>query len=227
MKDKRIVIIGGMGPQASHAFHGKLLSASRQLHDGEPENFPNITHLSLQIPEFFGSSDNEDAAVEIINRHLDALNINEDTIICMPCNTAHKLVDRLHLGQGVFVSMAEAVGQKLRTIPVNKIGLLASPNTLSSGFYAEVLTSAGKITVSPTDTEAKNLESVIAAVIREETLPELRNKLNAVCVSLENRGAELILLGCTEFSIVGVDSRRPVIDSLNALCAAVLEEMLV
>lgn len=227
MRKRPIVIIGGMGPQASHAFHGRLLSRSRRFHDGSPDNFPQITHLSLQIPEFFDDSRNEDKAVGIINSQLAVLDLGPETIVCMPCNTAHKLLDRLNLGEAEFVSMVEAVETKLRQLSVQRIGLLASPNTLNSGFYHKLLDNAGKQPVCPTEQGSKTLRDIIAAVISEVSTKAARRNLNRLAAELENDGAEAILLGCTELSVLGIETNLTVVDSLDELCDAVLSTMLI
>ena len=49
---KNILIIGGMGPQASLLLHKEIIDAS--IKDGavNGEDFPAITHVSIPVPDF-------------------------------------------------------------------------------------------------------------------------------------------------------------------------------
>jgi aspartate racemase len=49
---KNIIIIGGMGPQASHNLHGRLLTRAANLGARDGDEFPEIIHLSLPIKDF-------------------------------------------------------------------------------------------------------------------------------------------------------------------------------
>lgn len=65
--NKHIVIIGGMGPQASLELHkriidGALIRGARNGHE-----FPQITHLSLPVRDFINGSEMS-AAVTLINQ---------------------------------------------------------------------------------------------------------------------------------------------------------------
>lgn len=226
MKNK-ILIIGGMGPQASLELHKRILLESRKHHNGNPDEYPEITHLSLQIPEFFSSKDNEKTAIEIINMALKSQSSERDKLICMPCNTAHKLMPFLIFKQDNFVSMIDAIVNKIDINISSKVGILASPNTLKSGLFQNLLEVNNKEFVVPSISQQKVLERIIDGVIRSEETIESRILLNEVSRDLVNRGAETILLGCTEFSIVGVDTEVPIIDSVQTLAEAVTDRIII
>jgi aspartate racemase len=226
MENKRIIIIGGMGPQASLAFHERLLKASRSHHSGNADKYPEILHLSLQIPEFFGSSKNEGKAIQIINSQLGDIRIKSTDIICMPCNTAHKLIGKINLGPATFVSMLDAVQQELAVLNVHNVGVLASPNSLKSGFYHRVVRSADKTPVVPKLAGATMLNTIIGSVIKGEANNITRQCLTDVAENLVGDGAEVILLGCTELSLVDIKAAVPIIDSLDVLCRAIEQKLL-
>ena len=50
---QRIIIIGGMGPQASLELHRPMIQQA--LADGAKDgtDFPHIVHLSLPVPDWF------------------------------------------------------------------------------------------------------------------------------------------------------------------------------
>ena len=50
--NKQIVILGGMGPQASLELHRKVLARATQLGAKNGSDFPSILHMSLPIEDF-------------------------------------------------------------------------------------------------------------------------------------------------------------------------------
>lgn len=53
--NQRIVIIGGMGPQASLELHRKVLVEAVRKGARDGNDFPEIVHLSLPIKDFISS----------------------------------------------------------------------------------------------------------------------------------------------------------------------------
>jgi len=49
---KEILIIGGMGPQASLLLHKRILDKAAELGAVNGSDFPTIAHLSLPIDDF-------------------------------------------------------------------------------------------------------------------------------------------------------------------------------
>ncbi|MEO8863126.1 MAG: amino acid racemase [Candidatus Saccharimonadales bacterium] len=215
--NRTIIIIGGMGPQASLELHRRILVASRAHHDGSPDKFPNIIHMSLQIPEFFSSSSNEDAAISRINEAISRIVVPKDALICMPCNTAHKLVGRTNIPSSNFVSMVELVADRLVSLGVERVGVLASPNTISSRFFDSLLAPRNVGIVYPTESDSNVLDDLISNVISGRPVGGLMKRLSGVANNLILSGADSLLLGCTELPLIGLDSDLPTVDCLDVL----------
>jgi len=68
----KIIIIGGIGPQASLELHQRLIdtAVARGAKDGS--DFPNIVHLSIPIPDFIDGIGFA-KALEMIKASLDCL----------------------------------------------------------------------------------------------------------------------------------------------------------
>ena len=63
---KKILIIGGMGPQASLELHDRIITAAAKQGATDGDEFPEILHASLPITDFI-SSDKFDMAASMIN----------------------------------------------------------------------------------------------------------------------------------------------------------------
>ena len=49
---ERIIIVGGMGPQASLELHRRIIARAAELGAHNGASFPEIIHLSLPIDDF-------------------------------------------------------------------------------------------------------------------------------------------------------------------------------
>ena len=74
----------------------------------------------------------------------------------------------------------------------------------------------------PKDVEVLN--NIIHAVIRNEDPIKFMGDLSRIGKNLLSRGAELIVLGCTELPLVGINSQVQVVDSLDVLARALLDK---
>ena len=213
----KTIIIGGMGPQASLELHKRILEKSRAHHNGASNEYPEIFHQSLSIKDFISSKKHELAAIKSINDALSAISIDDETQICIPCNTAHGLIDRIDVPNQQFVSMIDATVAEVVLSGETSIGLLASENTLKSGLYSKPLKALGFTVLQPSAEDIVTLQELIRGVINGTPVDSLRERLNDIVDNLINSGAKAIVLGCTELPIIGVTVDAPVFDCLEAL----------
>jgi aspartate racemase len=220
---RNIVILGGMGPQASVHLHDAILKVSRQHHSGAPDEYPSIVHISMKIPDFIGNKNNESVAIDIVNKAMQKHASKGDTV-CIACNTAHNLLDQLQIPDEGFVSIIDAVVEEVVGSGVSSIGLLASPNTITSGLYEKPLKRRGIEVVLPNATQITQLEEIIRSVIDGSAGKKQKAALSKIASSLERRGAEGIILGCTELPVLGIDMSLPSFDSISALAKNVVKK---
>lgn len=64
----RIVIVGGMGPQASLELHGRIITEASKRGAVINSDYPEIVHLSLPIDDFISDSSKVDQAISYIAR---------------------------------------------------------------------------------------------------------------------------------------------------------------
>lgn len=221
-----IIILGGMGPQASLELH-RLIISKASCYTTRPDNYPPIIHASLAIPDFIENRQDVDKAISIIRSSYALLPLSKAVSIGMACNTAHLLLDELpELAQVNFVSMIDKVVAKLRQQGVKKVGILASPFTIHSRLYHQPLARVGIEVLSVTEDELPEVASIIRSVVGGINPRLLRPRLNRLAQTLINNCAETILLGCTELPLVGLDVQLPTLSSLDVLATALLERHL-
>jgi aspartate racemase len=218
----QLIILGGMGPQASLRLHELLLQKSRTFHNGAPDAYPAILHASMQIPDFIENTQNVEPAMAVIRQNCARLPLDSASAIGLACNTAHMLLPDLPLNRDNFVSMIHAVVSDIAKLGVTSVGLLASPHTIKTKLYEDVLKACGIGVVLPNAAELRSLSTIIREVISGTATTTNRLRLSRIAANLEARGANAMLLGCTELPLVGVDTELPVVDSLSSLADAML-----
>ena len=214
-----ILIIGGMGPQASLKFHQLLLA---QANHNDPDQYPLIVHASLPIKDFISDKQHELGAILQINHALRKLHSSQANVVVIPCNTAHLLLPKLNLNKTDFVSIVDSVVDKIVKSQSKKVGILASPNTIKSKLYHSSLAKLGIETVEPTQQQQRILESIIRGVISQSDTQLLAKKLNSVISTFDKNIVDCLVIGCTELSTLKVNAKVPVIDSLEQLAESAM-----
>ncbi len=222
---KSIAIIGGMGPQASLRFHQLLIEKSTQYHGGNGDGYPFIVHFSLPIADFISDESQKAAATAMIQAQAPILERLQPSTITLACNTAHLLVSQtpcLQVSQ--FLSMIDVVAHRLESDGVQRVGLLATPTTIRSKLYENALQERNISVLRPTEAQQKQLEAAIRAVIADDPAKHHRDNVQAVAKSLAARGADAVLLGCTELPLLFASARStiPTYDCLDIYADAVI-----
>lgn len=220
-----IVIIGGMGPQASLRFHDLLIEKSRQYHNGDGDQFPHIVHFSLPVVEFLGNQEKMTQAICQLNQHTRVIEQLQPSMIALACNTAHILQQEVNIMRHpAFVALPDIVSARIRQDGIRKIGLLASPTTIRTKLYEETLSNNGIATVRPKNSKLSTLEMAIRSVITGSDLKNAQVKLSKLAHSLVAGGAEAILLGCTELPLLFdvTQMQVPTYDCLHIYADAVI-----
>ena len=223
---QRMIIIGGMGPQASLELHRRIIRRASANDARDGTDFPYIVHLSLPVPDFIANESRRSKALEIIINELKNIGASMDDIIIIACNTAHLL--QLDIEQRLNVHITSMVDAAIdyASRHYKTIRLLASPTTIRIGLYDKPLKAAGVTVLTPDDNERQALETIIRTVIAGRIVPQLAlekveriAKFEKVGIDncVENRlNNPPILLGCTELSCAFAE-KPSTIDPMNIL----------
>ena len=205
MQSKRpIVILGGMGPQASSNFYKLLIDKStKDYHVVNNDDYPNIILQSLAVPDFISDRTRQAEAIHQMRQAVSLSKPANPLAISMACNTAHLFVDEIKINDNLnFVSLIDVVADSAKSAGIKKVGLMASPVTIATGLYSDALKKQGIKVVTPAKADQQTTESVIRAVIAGQAGAGEAAKLADISEKLIGRGAEGIILGCTELPLV-------------------------
>ena len=123
-------------------------------------------------------------------------------IVCT--NTMHKvapaIADQIKIP---LIHIADATAEQLHEAHISKIGLLGTKYTMQEDFYIGKLMKAGIDVLIPTPEDIEVVNSVIfnelcLGKVKEES----RQNYLKILHDMKNRGAEGIILGCTEIGML-------------------------
>lgn len=198
MSRKVIGILGGMGPAATVDLFSKITAATVAASDQEHlhviidsnTNIPDRTEALLHggespVPELTASA-----------RRLVAAGAE---LIVMACNTAHGFYDEVCRAAGVPVlHMIRLTAQELNRQGIKRAGLLATDGTVEAGLYDEALAGSGIELLKP----SKSGQAAVMALAYDGVKSGQRDfdpsEFCRACEELLDRGAETLILGCTE-----------------------------
>lgn len=224
---KAIGILGGMGPMATADLYTKIVSLTKASCDREHirvyiDSDPRIPDRTAAI-----LSGGEDP----VPRMLDALRNLERcgaSCIIVPCNTAHYFLPQLQEQTSLpILSMLQAAAETCDKAFAGKTAaILATKGTLATGLYEKALTAQGVRFLVPDEAEQDALMRVIYDGVKAgKPAAAYAGDLEKVVSSLQTKGAEVFLLGCTELPLAVQAAKLtvPVVDPTTELAKAAIE----
>jgi aspartate racemase len=196
---KTVGVIGGMGPRATVDFMQRVIAAT-----GGAERDQDHLHMVVDhdptIPDrsaaVAGLGDDPSARLATAARRLESAGAE---LLVMPCNTAHRFSGAVVASVGVpLVDWPRAVVERLVQRGVSHIGLVATNGTIASGVYDRAVQSLGTQLVLPAPAEQASVMSAIYELKGGGC--GVGSRLRTVAASLLLRGAECVLVACTDLS---------------------------
>ena len=215
---KRIGLLGGMSWESSAEYYRLVNEATRDrlggLHSADCL-LRSVDFTEIEALQREGRWDEAGARLAAEAAGLAAAGA-ELLVLCT--NTMHKVADAITDAVDVpFVHIADTTAEAVRARGLHTVGLLATAYTMEQDFYVGRLRDLhGLEVLVPDDADRAIVHRVIyeelcVGVIEDGSRAEYRR----IMAALAERGAEAILLGCTEIDLlVGPeDSPVPVFDT--------------
>jgi len=201
---KTIGIVGGLSPESTVLYYTTIVKEYRRRYGNE--EYPEIVIYSVNFGKFTRLMEKgrfEEAASIIIEAVKSLHKAGADFAI-ISANTPHMFLSRLLRESPIpIISIIDALAEKLIQDNIGKVGLLGTKFTLTQRFYVKELRKHGIEALVP---DSKGIE-IVNKIIYEELVKGIirdssREKLLAVAKELIRRGAEAIVLACTELPLI-------------------------
>ena len=201
-----IGILGGMGPAATVDLFDRIVRATPAQRD--QDHIPLLIVNDPAIPDrtqaiLHGGED----PTPRLRAGIEKLAAMGADCVAIPCNTAHYYLPLLSETAAIPLldMIDETVAAVRRSYPtVERVGVLATSGTLAVGLYQNGLKAAGLTPVEPTPVEIERMMDAIygpRGVKTAGVTAEARAGLQAVGQALIDRGAQALILGCTEIPL--------------------------
>jgi len=200
MNKKTIGIIGGMGPMATVDLFHKIVKLTKAENDKEHihiiiDNYPQIPDRTAAILE------SKESPVPYILKSAKNLIKSGAELLLIPCNTSHYYYQEIATALSVPVlNMLRLTAEELKNENVGRVGLLATDGTIKTKVFENMFASLGIETVCPDSIGQSAVMNMIYKEIKAgktvhcEPVIEVMNQLR-------KRGAQRIVLGCTELPL--------------------------
>jgi aspartate racemase len=148
--------------------------------------------------------------------------------IVLCTNTMHRVADAIQASVSIpLLHIAAATGVRIQAQHLATVGLLGTRFTMEQDFYRERLqTHSGLRVLIPDEEERATVHRIIyEELVRGLVLPASREAYTRSMQGLADRGAEGIILGCTEIMLlVGEkDSPVPIFDTTTIHAQAAVD----
>lgn len=207
---KKIGMIGGLS-WVSTAEYYRLLNEITQAELGGVSSARLILESvnREEYAEYVYRQKNEDAACAMIADAARAVERAGADFIIITCNDVHRFVPEVApLVSIPFLHIASAAAESIKVADISRVALLGVRKTMELGFYADVLAEHGITTIIPDNDERTYVDDTIMnEMVAGKFLDKTRAGYIALIEKLVARGAEGIVLGCTEIPLL-IDSRH-------------------
>ncbi len=150
-------------------------------------------------------------------------------LICT--NTMHRMADAVQAGVDIpLLHIADPTAERIRAAGLRRVGLLGTAFTMEQDFYKGRLASRhGLDVLVPEDADRALVHRVIyEELVQGRVEAASREAYRAVIARLVARGAEAVILGCTEIMLLVTqdDSTVPLFDTTLIHAEAAVERAL-
>jgi len=228
---KTIGLIGGMSWESTLEYYRLINEGVKErlggLHSARCALY-SVDFAEVEEMQVGGQWDEAGKLLGLAARRLEAAGA-DFVVLCT--NTMHKVADKIELGIRIpFLHIADATAQQILKSGLKRVGLLGTRFTMEEEFYRGRLTDRYNLEVLIPS--APDRETVHRVIYEELCLgriePDSRERYRKIMRGLADRGAEGIILGCTEIGLLvqAQDSPVPLFDTTRIHAQAAVERAL-
>ncbi|RDW21789.1 aspartate/glutamate racemase family protein [Oceanobacillus chungangensis] len=221
MTDKKLGIIGGMGPLATKVFYEKIINHTVAHKDQDHIDTIILSHATLPDRTEAILRGEGQSFIDAVRKDIELLEHAGVANIAIPCNTSHYFYDEMQAMTNInIINMIRDTAEYIyhKHGKGSKVGILATNGTISTGIYEDECKRNELEPFHPNEETQEKVMNIIynikadvnyQPVKLDALIHELITKENCACV----------ILGCTELSSVTLseESKKHSIDPMEIL----------
>jgi aspartate racemase len=200
-----IGLIGGMSWESTASYYQLINQSVKQQLGGLHSAKLVLVSVDFSEIEALQHQGNWQKTADILSTAAKSLEAAGADFFLICTNTMHKVASQVSDAVNIpLLHIADATGAQLVSDNLNTIGLIGTKFTMQQGFYKDRLTDKFSINVLvPTDDEQEIIHSVIyqelcLGIVEDSS----REQYLEIIQNLTKRGAQGIILGCTEIGLL-------------------------
>jgi aspartate racemase len=201
---KKIGILGGMSPESTSLYYEHITRTYTARHGDY--GYPEVLIYSVNFQKYVDWQRNgqwRDAARDMA-ASFERLRMAGADFGLIATNTMHYVFDEVQQAIGMpLVSIVDATVEAIQAAGLGSIGLLGTMFTMRERFFLGGLERAGIQALVPEAAAQPRIHQIIfGELCRGDIRPESRQIFLDAIAQLRDRGAQGIILGCTEIPLL-------------------------
>ena len=229
---KILGIIGGLGPESTIDYYGKIIALYRQrTRDGSYPQFI-INSVNLKKGLDFMDANNLSGMADYLVEEIGKLILAGATFGLISANTPHIVFDEVASRSSIpLISIVEATCTAAKAKKLKRLALFGTRYTMQATFYPKVFSREGIELLLPSPGDQTYIhDKYLNELVSGKLLPATRAGLLAIIDRLKT-GSDIdgVILAGTELPLILRDSEHngiPLLDTTEIHCEAAVTEML-
>lgn len=202
---KKLGVIGGLGPMATVYFLQRVTEMTAAQTDQEHIQTLLVSDPTIPDRTQYILGNSTASPLPAMLAAADQLRLMGAEVLAIPCVTAHHFWSELEAGSGLpMINVITEAAEYCKSHGAQNVGILATDGTLHSRVLQGCLESYGMTCTLPNEVEQRQVMEIIYRQIKAGEPVAIEDFL-AIGRSLVKRGADVLLLGCTELSLIKRD----------------------
>lgn len=214
---KTIGLIGGMSWESTSEYYRIINEEVKQRLGGFHSAKCIIYSVDFEEIELCQRNGEWEKTAGILTAAARSLEAAGADFIIMGTNTMHKVFNEIQAGVGIpLLHIADITARQVLAQGINIVGLLGTRYTMEEDFYKLWLENQGIKVLIPDDRDREIVNNVIySELCLGRIIDKSRINYARIIKDLTERGAEGIILGCTEIGLLvrPGDSTVPLFDT--------------
>ncbi|WP_026550129.1 aspartate/glutamate racemase family protein [Arthrobacter sp. Br18] len=227
---KRIGLIGGMSWESSALYYSLINGLVKERLGGTHSARCILTSVDFADIEVLQFSGDWEEAGRLLALEAQGLEAAGADFLVLCTNTMHRVVREIREAVGIpLLHIGDVVSREVLNAGLGTVALLGTAFTMEQPFYRNFISAYGIDVLVPPEAERAAVhrviyEELVLGVVSDES----RQDLTGIIADLVGRGAQGVILGCTELELlIGQgDSPVPVFPTTRLHAVAAVDEAL-
>lgn len=227
MSEKKLGILGGMGPAASDLFLHRLIALTPARKDQDHLDTVLISQASTPDRTAYILGESQENPGPVLVKNAKALQAMGCDYLAMTCNTAHYFAEDIRKAVDIpFIHMIEEAVREAKKRGLESLAFMGTPGTVKTGLYEKECERQGLTYFGPDRDQQAAMNRLIFDQVKAGQPVDygLYQRLLDSCLAA---GADGVVAGCTELSVIHQSSPNKdqsyIVDAMEVLAIRCLE----